>query len=115
MPLSEWALRAKDKRASTPALQHRHFAFIAQCIAQVPNKVARLGICDIFSYRLCDTSCAFDSERFRTACDCNVEEYDLSELDAVIAHTTFWLDHLKNERVRRLNETLDALEQECSQ
>lgn len=106
MALSETAERAKDKRTGTyaaPQLQHRHFAFIAACIADLP-KVARLAAYQKFTNSLFRSNPNFDSARFRAACNCEISEYALNDLDQDIAAITFWLDALRAERRLRMGE-----------
>lgn len=98
------AARSEGRSTGTyaaPQLQHRHFAFIAACIAGM-SKVARLEACEQFIARLYRTNAAFDSARFRTACNCEISEYTLNDLDQDIATIAFWLDALREERVRRM-------------
>ena len=101
MPLSEKAQRSKDRSASVPQMQHRHFAFIASCIRLLPRGDLRLPVANVFAAALRHTNIAFDGTRFFVACDAEPEEWTLEELDRSITHATLWLDHMRQERQRR--------------
>ncbi len=101
MALSEKAARSKDRSFKIPDLQHRHFAFIAGCIREIPTPSARVEATEAFDGYLCRSNSAFDSYRFRDACNCAADSMTLEELDLAIAHATYWLDHLQQERLAR--------------
>jgi hypothetical protein len=109
MPLSENAARSKDQRAPTPSLQHRHFAFIASVIRDIPTPSARVEACAAFGLALKCSNPAFDNNRFSDACGCEPDQHTLEELDLAITHATYWLDHLQAERqIRGFAETTEA-------
>lgn len=108
MPLSENAARSKDQRVATPALQHRHFAFIASVIREIPTPSARAEAAAIFVNHLKHSNAAFDRYRFMDACKCQADQHTLVELDLAIAHATYWLDHLQRERLSRGIEEPEA-------
>jgi hypothetical protein len=101
MPLSEKATRSKDRSFKIPDLQHRHFAFIAGCIRGIPTPSARVEATKAFVGYLCRSNPAFNSYRFRDACDCAADSMTLEDLDLAIVHATYWLDHLQQERLAR--------------
>jgi hypothetical protein len=102
MALSEKAARSKDLNSfKSPQLQHRHFAFIASCIRDIPTPEVRMEIAQVFSNSLRRTNPAFDGSRFRDACDCIAGEWDDHKLDQALALATFWknyLIHMRGER-----------------
>lgn len=68
MSLSPDAALRKDARTKTPALQHRHFAFIARAIADMPESVNRLTVARKFATELAASNPNFDRARFLAAC-----------------------------------------------
>jgi hypothetical protein len=58
----------RDRNAATPALQHRHFAFIAKTIREMPDRVNRIPVAREFAKALAETNPRFDRERFLAAC-----------------------------------------------
>jgi len=110
MPLSEKAARSKDRSFPIPNMQHRHFAFIAGCIRDIPTPSARVEAARVFATELKRTNDAFDPIRFSDACDCEADQYTLEELDCAITHARFWLDYLVDERVTERGITEPATE-----
>lgn len=108
MPLSEHAARSKDRSFAVPQLQHRHFAFIAGCIRDIPRPEARVEAVAAFVRVLKRSNPAFDNYRFMDACDCEADSMSMEDLDLAIAHATYWLDHLQRERVNRGFEEHEA-------
>lgn len=104
MPLSDKAARSKDRCALTPALQHRHFAFIAKCIRGIPTPAARAEAAAEFANKLRNANPDFDPVRFLDACDCHADSMSLQALDRAVAHATYWLEHLQRERRSRCIE-----------
>lgn len=68
MTLSIEAASRKDSRAKAPAMQHRHFAFIAKMVSELPDSVNRLTVARSFAYELHATNPSFDRDRFLAAC-----------------------------------------------
>ena len=101
MPLSEKAARSRDRNFRIPQMQHRHFAFIAGCIRNIPTPSARVEATATFHNALKRSNPAFDGYRFDDACGCEADQYTLAELDQAIAYATYWLDHLTSERKQR--------------
>ncbi len=68
MALSSAAAARKDASAKEPNMQHRHFAFIARTIANMPESVNRLTVARQFAATLAMTNPNFDRARFIAAC-----------------------------------------------
>lgn len=68
MALSSAAATRKDATTKTPAMQHRHFAFIARTIADMPESVNRLTVARKFATELAASNPNFDRARFLAAC-----------------------------------------------
>ena len=66
--LTEQSAFRKDRNAATPSLQHRHFAFIAQTIRDMPERVNRIPVARAFADKLAQTNPHFDRSRFLAAC-----------------------------------------------
>lgn len=75
MALSEQAALNKDRRNHTSEMQHRHFATIADIIAESPfgAKMQR-QVAEYFADRLRATNPRFDRARFLRACNLVEEE-----------------------------------------
>lgn len=101
MALPKKAARSKDRSFIVPGLQHRHFAFIAGVIRDIPTPSARVEAARVFSSWLGHSNSAFNSYRFRNACDCAADSMTLEDLNLAIAHATYWLDYLQQERLAR--------------
>lgn len=71
MTLSTESALRKDKRTSRSAeLQHRHFAFIADVLANLPNNAFSRGeVIDQFANACRRTNSNFDYDRFIRACN----------------------------------------------
>lgn len=71
MPLTREAAARKDATNGKAdlKLQHRHFAFIADAVASIPDKNAREHAAFAFAGKLSDTNPNFDRKRFLTACN----------------------------------------------
>lgn len=69
MALSTHAARRKDLDAKVPAMQHRHFAYIAQTIAKIHQPKARELAAHEFAIAMIDTNPNFDRARFMAACN----------------------------------------------
>lgn len=67
MALSTLAAFNKDRRANIPSLQHRHFAFIASVIADMPDELDREKVAAHFGFHLSKTNPNFDRFRFEHA------------------------------------------------
>jgi len=77
MPLSANAALSKDKTTGkSVTLQHRHFAFIASVIADIPAPV-RKQMANIFCNACYGTNPNFDAERFIRACNIEAAELEL--------------------------------------
>lgn len=68
MALSTKAAMRKDLNAKAPTMQHRHFAFIAKMVANLPDSVDRMAIARNFAFDLHATNPNFDRDRFLAAC-----------------------------------------------
>ncbi len=68
--LTDTAAFNKDKRhgRAAPAMQHRHFAFIANVIADLPKDI-RLHTARAFADQLQETNRHFNRDRFINACE----------------------------------------------
>ena len=68
----------KDKRsakyAKMDAMQHRHFAVIADIIADIPDKKIRFACTQQFVAALAGTNSRFDRARFMRACGVDVTQ-----------------------------------------
>lgn len=73
--MSPEAELAKDRRAGIPQMQHRHFAFIAQIIANTKPEV-RSYIANFFADHLRSTNPGFHRGRFLTASGLDQIELD---------------------------------------
>ena len=69
MALSPNAAMRKDRTAKVPAMQHRHFAYIAQTIAKIHQPKARELAAYEFAIAMMDTNPNFDRSRFISACN----------------------------------------------
>lgn len=67
MALSQLAASMKDRRVKTPTMQHRHFAYIAAIIADMPDDMEREKIATFFGFHLKKTNPNFDRARFEHA------------------------------------------------
>lgn len=77
MLTSASALR-KDRAAAPPLMQHRHFAFIASVIAEMPShapslRSARQSAAGAFAQALVGSNPNFDRVRFLRACGIEAE------------------------------------------
>ena len=70
MPLTKESAARKDRRTGKAAMQHRHFATIADIIRALPDvtDLEQRRIADHFAKELADTNPNFDRERFMAAC-----------------------------------------------
>ncbi len=69
MPLSTQAAMQKDKTTGKSVeLQHRHFAFIAAVIADIPDGQQRYEMAYHFGLACRKTNANFDHDRFMLAC-----------------------------------------------
>lgn len=68
MALSIEAAKRKDLNAKAPTMQHRHFAFIAKMVSELPDSVNRLTVARNFAFHLHNTNPNFDRDRFLAAC-----------------------------------------------
>lgn len=77
MPLSDRAALAKDLGAGdrAPVMQHRHFAFIANTVADLPPEI-RKTVANLFEQRLRRTNPNFNSWRFLKASGLETIEYE---------------------------------------
>lgn len=69
MALSTNAATRKDLNVKVPAMQHRHFAYIAQTIAKIHQPKARELAANEFAIAMMDTNPNFDRARFLAACN----------------------------------------------
>lgn len=65
---TESALRKDRTSAQGATMEHRHFAFIANVLRDVPPK-QRKAIVERFAQACAGSNPRFDRERFLTACD----------------------------------------------
>ena len=76
MPLSKHAALSKDRASGKGVqLQHRHFAFIASVIADLPADI-RQQVADAFARMLWRTNDNFDVDRFMLASGIELIESD---------------------------------------
>jgi hypothetical protein len=68
MPLKPETATRKDRNATPVKMQHRHYATIAQIIADMPI-YQRHVVAEHFATKLKDTNPAFNRDRFIAACE----------------------------------------------
>ena len=87
MPLSKHTALSKDRASGKIVhLQHRHFAFIASVIADLPADI-RQQVADSFAKVLWRTNDNFDVDRFMLACGVELIESDkaVKEYEEIIS------------------------------